>query len=89
MKMIFKMLKATWVTVLSSCFFVSCTKDCKQATNSLCNISAPTDGVCQAYFESWFYNKSMNTCEKVGYSGCSAKGFETKKDCEQCKCKSK
>ena len=89
MKMIFKMLKATWVTVLSSCFFVSCTKDCEPNTNELCKISPPTNEVCQAYFESWFYSKTRNTCEKIGYSGCSAKGFTTKSDCEICICNSK
>ena len=81
--------KATLTILVTSCFLVSCTKDCKPATNKLCNVSAPTDGFCQAYFESWFYNKSINVCEKVGYSGCSATGFETKNDCEQCKCISK
>jgi hypothetical protein len=41
---------------------------------------------CQAYFQTWFYNKNTNSCEQIGYSGCSSKGFPTKEECEACKC---
>jgi hypothetical protein len=65
---------------------ISCTKDCEPKI-ATCNETPPTDELCQAYFERWFYNKDKNKCEKIRYSGCSQKGFETEIECEECKCK--
>ena len=48
--------------------------------------SIPTSEPCDAYFERWFYVAASNSCEKIGYSGCSQFGFETKEDCEACAC---
>jgi hypothetical protein len=64
----------------------SCSKNCN-SNNLTCNDSPPTDELCDAYFTRWFYNKSKNACEEISYSGCSAKGFETKAACDSCKCK--
>ena len=63
---------------------VVCKKDCgsKVAT---CQEEPPNEP-CLAYFETWFYNQTNNNCEKIGYSGCSKKGFETENDCKQCEC---
>ena len=54
----------------------------------MCSISSSNinQGSCEAYFESWFYDKSSGKCEKVGYSGCSATGFETEEACFECIC---
>jgi len=41
---------------------------------------------CTAYFVRWFYNPTTNTCEEVGYSGCSATGFATQAECQECVC---
>lgn len=65
---------------------ISCSKDCEPKF-ATCSESPPTDEACQAYFNRWFYNKDKNNCEQIGYSGCSQKGFATKQECEECKCK--
>lgn len=66
---------------------VSCEKekDC-QDTNPVCIETPPTDELCEAYFQRWFYNNEIKSCEQVGYSGCSQYGFETKEECENCGC---
>ncbi len=51
-----------------------------------CEIQPPTDELCLAYFENWFYNTTTNTCELIGYSGCESYGFETQAECETCIC---
>ena len=61
--------------------------DCVLSENPACSESVPSqDVVCMAYFESWFYDASTSTCSKVGYSGCSPSGFQTKEECEACAC---
>ena len=67
-------------------FIQSCSKNCN-SSNSTCSEMPPTDELCTAFFKRWFYNKSKNACEEISYSGCSAKGFETKVACDSCKCK--
>jgi hypothetical protein len=64
----------------------SCTKNCS-FSNAKCSEQPPTDQTCQAYFESWIYNSQTKKCEWKGYSGCSAIGFESREECEECKCK--
>jgi hypothetical protein len=66
----------------------SCEKDCNQIVSSACNDEVPIE-LCQAVFNRWFFNNESNSCEEISYSGCSAKGFETLEDCEQCKCDEK
>ncbi len=56
------------------------------APTGACAESAPTDEVCQAYFQRWFYQEGSNSCEQISYSGCEAYGFATKEECESCKC---
>ncbi|MEN8249563.1 MAG: BPTI/Kunitz domain-containing protein [Bacteroidota bacterium] len=57
----------------------------KELKNMTCYDTPPTDEMCTAYFERWFYNESTNSCEKIGYSGCSQYGFETQEECEKCR----
>jgi hypothetical protein len=64
----------------------SCDKDCNNSEQAKCLETPPTDEACLAYFQTWFYNKNTNSCEQIGYSGCSPKGFPTKEECEACKC---
>ena len=64
----------------------SCDKDCNNSEQAKCLETPPIDEACLAYFQTWFYNKSSNSCEQIGYSGCSPKGFPTKAECEACKC---
>lgn len=65
---------------------ISCSKDCTPEL-ATCSETPPTNELCQAYFNRWFYDKSKNKCEQIGYSGCSPKGFATQQECEECKCK--
>jgi hypothetical protein len=64
----------------------SCKKDCTNSQQTKCSATPDTGTTCAAYFESWFYNQGTNTCELMGYSGCSPIGFETKEACETCDC---
>ncbi|MGK7390259.1 MAG: BPTI/Kunitz-type proteinase inhibitor domain-containing protein [Candidatus Cyclobacteriaceae bacterium M2_1C_046] len=68
-----------WVTI-TNVDFGNCN------ITSICNETPPTDEICTAYFTMWFYDKTTSACNQIGYSGCSKKGFETKKECESCKC---
>lgn len=67
--------------------FSKCGKDdvCEKPTNQICYETPPTDELCDAYFERWFYNIKSKSCKMVAYSGCSQKGFETQRDCQNCK----
>ena len=51
-----------------------------------CYDTPPTNELCQAYFQSWFYDQKTGSCYKKGYSGCSVYGFATKEECEECDC---
>jgi hypothetical protein len=64
---------------------ISCSKEC-ESVNPICKETPPTQELCLAYFERWFYNEQTNNCEKISYSGCSIKGFETKIECQECGC---
>lgn len=66
--------------------FSACNKNCN-ADATTCEETVPTDEFCEALFNRWFYNKDSKMCELKSYSGCSRKGFETKEECEACKCK--
>lgn len=66
-------------------FLYSCSKDCT-SENAACQDTPPINELCAAYFSRWFYNEESNSCEEIGYSGCSEKGFETKAECESCGC---
>jgi hypothetical protein len=66
----------------------SCDKTCKTAsTDARCKETVPTNEMCQAYFQRWFFNAATNECELKAYSGCSEKGFATRGECETCGCK--
>jgi hypothetical protein len=75
--------------VMTALSMVSCNdgyrSDCIE-TDPVCRETPPTKELCLAAFERWFYDKNSSSCRKVAYSGCSQKGFETKAECESCKC---
>lgn len=62
-----------------------CFKDCKDEIPA-CADTVPTGELCQAFFQTWFYNADMKSCELKGYSGCEAAGFATEEECLSCKC---
>ncbi|MFK8037800.1 MAG: BPTI/Kunitz-type proteinase inhibitor domain-containing protein [Crocinitomicaceae bacterium] len=65
----------------------ACNKIIKcDAANLTCTETAPTGELCEAYFTRWFFDASTNSCQEIGYNGCSEKGFATKIDCENCIC---
>jgi len=64
---------------------------CNKAQNcgeeiSACRDYPPTGELCTASFSRWFYQQSSNSCELIGYSGCTLRGFATQEECEQCAC---
>lgn len=67
-------------------FFTNCNKNCEDEKPNACRDSLPNGELCQAFFQSWFYNKSTNSCELKSYSGCSPSGFQTEAECLACKC---
>lgn len=74
------------LSVLALLCLNSCGKACATAKPSECSDELPSGVTCMAYWESWLYNKSTNSCELTGYSGCNAIGFETRQACEECQC---
>lgn len=65
---------------------ISCERNCVESENMICKEVPPTNEVCLAYFERWFYNEETDQCEKIAYSGCSQLGFEIEEECLTCKC---
>ena len=49
-----------------------------------CSDTVPTNELCEAYFEMWFYDEATQTCTEIGYSGCEEYGFSTQVECEEC-----
>jgi hypothetical protein len=72
--------------VLGFVFTTSCGQQCDQTPTGTCAEVPPTDELCAAYFNRWFYNPQTQSCTQIGYSGCSQRGFATQQDCEACKC---
>jgi len=68
-----------------SLVFASCSKNCDTKPTT-CNDTPLSNDLCFSYDENWFYIEEDNSCELIGYSSCSVKGFESKQDCEACKC---
>ncbi|TNE55701.1 MAG: hypothetical protein EP338_02710 [Bacteroidetes bacterium] len=66
----------------------SCEKNKKKVLSTKCQEQVPTDQVCQAHFERWFYNQETGNCEQKSYGGCNTYGFETREACE-CECDEK
>lgn len=66
--------------------FTQCTRDCEPKSET-CKEVPPTNELCMAAFQRWFFDANNNNCKQVSYSGCSAKGFATQQECEACKCK--
>ena len=66
--------------------FISCKKECDDLS-PVCSEAAPTDEVCDAVFQRWFFDESANTCQLIVYSGCKQWGFASKEECFECKCK--
>lgn len=78
-----KTVKFLLVLPFFALLMASCHKDCNKPTGA-CAETPPTDEMCAAYFERWFYNDQTGTCQQIGYSGCSAKGFATEGECLSC-----
>ncbi len=77
------------ILIFSSFFlitFISCKDDDCVLSDPICEETPPTNEVCLAFFERWFFDSSTSTCEKIGYSGCEDYGFSTKEECELCEC---
>ena len=79
------MLKKIKDIVLLMLLLSACTKDCP-TDNPTCSHTPPTEELCAAYFERWFYNSEENSCEQIGYSGCNEWGFESLEACQDCDC---
>lgn len=71
--------------LLSSSFLVSCSKTCTEDIPA-CTERPDTSTVCQAAFESWFYDETTGTCTSLAYSGCEELGFTSQEVCERCDC---
>ena len=65
----------------------ACDAPCDIEREETCFDAAPTDELCLAYFERWFYNEADDACEMIAYSGCSQWGFASEEECKGCKCK--
>lgn len=74
------------ILLISILGLTNCANDCEQRI-STCTERPPTDELCTAAFDRWFYNEGKNKCEQISYSGCSQNGFETQLECEECKCR--
>ena len=64
---------------------ITCIEGVQHFYSATCNDTPPVGEFCLAYFERWFYNKNTKKCDKIGYSGCSQRGFTTQAECENCK----
>jgi len=80
------MKKILFSLIVGATLTISCTKDCEPVM-ATCLERPPTNELCDAYFNRWFYNQEENNCEQIGYSGCSQKGFASKQECEECLCR--
>lgn len=80
-----KLIRLSVLFLLS--FSFACKDDCSNTAIPACKETVPTGELCQAAFNRWFYSSDTQTCEEKFYSGCSQKGFATKVECEECKCK--
>lgn len=78
-------MKTFFATLIIGFLLISCDKDCEYPTD-VCKERPPTNELCEAAFNTWFYNEETNSCEQIGYSGCNAYGFATKSECEACIC---
>ncbi len=65
---------------------ISCKDNECESNDPICSEIAPTNEVCAAFFERWFFDSSSSTCEKIGYSGCEEYGFATEAECLSCQC---
>ena len=74
----------TLTVLLALVIFGACKDDCVQ--DNACNEQPPTDELCQAAFQTWFYNPETSECEQKSYSGCDSYGFTTEEECKKCDC---
>lgn len=82
-------LKIKWFLLLflTVAILFSCSKKCDEVKPAACSDVPPTNEACLAAFQRWFYQSGSSTCELVSYSGCGQYGFDTKEDCESCRCR--
>lgn len=74
------------MSILISCNDIEDEKFECDNTNLGCSQVPPTNEICLAFFQKWFYDNQSKTCNMVSYSGCSDLGFKTKVECEACNC---
>lgn len=71
------------ILLLAIASLSACKKECDSSVPA-CKDQPPTNEMCAAAFNRWFYNAQTNQCQLISYSGCSQKGFATKQDCDGC-----
>ena len=79
-------LKSILVLLSFTLLLFNCNKEC-QFDNDVCTETPPTDELCQAAFNRWFFDQESKVCEMRFYSGCSQKGFATESECQECECR--
>lgn len=54
------------------------------ASESVCDLPFE-EGLCDAYFPRYYFDKEMGRCHKFVYGGCGGNGnnFRTKEECNQ------
>ena len=75
----------TLIVLLALVLFAAC-KDDDCVKDNACSEQPPTDELCQAAFQTWFYNPETSECEQKSYSGCDSYGFSTEEECDKCDC---
>jgi hypothetical protein len=79
-------MKIKFLFVLAALAFLSACKDDDCVQENKCSDKPPTDELCLAAFQTWFYNPETSECEQKSYSGCNSYGFETEEECKKCDC---
>lgn len=74
-----------WISIICLAMLAGC-KDDDCIVDNKCSETHANGELCQAAFESWFYNAEEKKCTKIGYSGCNEYGFKTQEECEECDC---
>ena len=85
-KIIIVILTGLFISIFISCNDSGDEKIECDDTNTACSQVPPTNEICSAFFQKWFYDNQTKRCNLVSYSGCSDLGFKTKKECEACNC---
>ncbi len=74
------------VSLVSLSFNYGCKGSCVNEEIAACKDTVPEEA-CLVAFTNWFYDAKSQSCQEISYSACSPKGFTTKVECDECKCK--